>query len=450
MQSTGVSKSEMKLRIQPIPGYADYTEAENKLLSDWKRKLSEVYEKFGFTGFNSRPVEKWDNLRKDGTDQQVFRICRDDGSPTDLALPFDRTVSLALYVAKYVKEIAFPFKRQDINYSHRGEAPQPGRFRAFYQCDVDIISRTRNVQEDIECMAALLEGLNALEVPPFVMYINQIELPKAMIRHLGVVEEQIPAVLRLVDKLDKKPKEEIALQICDLCPELNVDTVSAMVEKFTYRGLLDDFKVQEEWGNEAIEAVKELKEVFELLPAYGIDPEVVQFSPGMVRGLAYYTGLVFETFLKDSPELGSISSGGRYDNLCGDLNPSCKSLGGVGGAIGLTRLFDILSRKELIDPKQRSVANVVVAFHNLDQREHAIRLATELRNQGITVDLFTGKNTKKFFGYTDKKKVPCAILVKDGQIAVKDMLVGMNAVGKQQDFTSDDEAICHVKKLLGE
>lgn len=439
-------KAERKQRIQPIPGYGDYTEAQHVALSKMKSILSRVYEEHGFTGFISRPVEFWDNLRKDGTDQQVFRICRDNGELTDIALPFDRTVSLALYVARYGDQIAFPFKRQDINISHRGEHPQPGRFRGFYQCDVDIVSDQLTPVDDVECLVTLMEGLNQLGVTNTVMYLNEIKLPQAMIASLGIAEGDIPAVLRCVDKLDKKTQSEVVSDIMLICPNLDREKVAGLIAQFDYKGSITEFKLDSAWGEKAQKAVDDLKLVFNLLPAYGIDMESVSFCPGMVRGLAYYTGLVFETFIKDQYRLGSIASGGRYVDLVGKFNPKFKHIGGVGGAIGLTRLFDILTRENMIQPVQRSAAAVTVACRSEAQLSKAVELATLLRKQGVNVDLFSDYRAKKFFSYADKKKIPYAVLVSEEAFAVKDILSDTH--DKQRDFTTSKDALEYLIALV--
>lgn len=451
-QSSTESKQEKARRkrlIQPIPGYADYNEAEHVALTEMKTKLQRVYEQHGFSGFISRPVEFWDNLRKDGTDQQVFRICRDDGSPTDIALPFDRTVSLALHVARYAKETVFPFKRHDINISHRGEHPQPGRFRGFYQCDVDIVNDNDRLSpvDDVECLATLMDGLKALGVTNTVMYLNEIKLPQAMVSSLGVPTEQVGAVLRCIDKLDKKSQEEVVDDIVEICPDLDNTKLTALVAKFDYKGPIEGFELDPEWGAEAEKAIADLKLAFSLLPKYGIDSDSVSFCPGMVRGLAYYTGLVFETFIKDNHKLGSIASGGRYSDLVGNFNPAEKNLGGVGGAIGLTRLFDILKREKMIAPEQRSVANVTIACRSEQQLGEAVELATMLREQGVTVDLFSDYRAKAFFKFADKKKIPFAVLVSEEGYAVKEMLSNDN--NKQQDFTGCEDAVKHLLQLNG-
>lgn len=439
-QETKQQKAERKRRIQPIPGYADYTEAQHVALSEMKTKLTSIYEKHGFTGFISRPLELWDNLRKDGTDQQVFRVCRDDGSSTDLALPFDRTVSLALYVAKYANNIAFPFKRHDISISHRGEHPQPGRFRGFFQADVDIVSDRLSTADDVECVVTLMDGLNKLGIKNTIMYLNEINLPKAMVKSIGVEESDIGSVLRCIDKLDKKTQDEVVADIMEVVPNLDKEKLVALVKRFDYRGSIEDFELDPSWGEEAEKAMNDLKLVFKLLPKYGIDKDSFAFSPGMVRGLAYYTGLVFETFIKDNVKLGSIASGGRYVDLVGNFNPSLKHIGGVGGAIGLTRLFDILTREKLIEPTKCSVAPVTIACRSENELPAAIELATALRKQGMNADLFTDYRAKKFFSYADKKKIPYAVLISDKGYGIKEML-GDHGTNKQHDFESLEDAV---------
>lgn len=444
--STNFHRKDDKKRYQPIQGYADYNEAQNQLFSEWKQKLTNVYAEHGFTAFNSRPVEKWDNLRKDGTLQQVFRICRDNGDITDLALPFDRTVSLALYIANYAGQICFPFKRSDIGVSHRGEQPSPGRFRGFIQADVDIVSRGLTTLDDVECLVTLLDGLKVLGINNYTMFVNQIELPKAMVSSLGLSEEKISQALRIIDKLDKHSEEEVLDLLLKLAPELDPIKSMDLIKVFKYKGSLEDFVVLPEWGEKAVIAVRELKDIYEYLQIYEINPLLVQFSPGMVRGLAYYTGLVFETFLNDFPQLGSIASGGRYVNLVGDFNPNLSDIGGVGGSIGLTRLFDIMLRNELIAPKKASVADISVGFQGIEQRAEAINIATQLRKNGFAVDIFSSPNAKKFLGYADKKKIPYAVLVRHDGVALKMMLNKHSQIEIDPKESTIERILSYVKK----
>ena len=201
-----------------ISGFADYSEKENRIFSFWKQQLEEVFRLFGFMGFNPRPVESIASLQtKGGIAHQIYTLGRlQDGTMTDLALPFDRTIPLAIYVASHRQELVYPFKRFDISSCFRGERAQAGRFRGFIQADIDVVSENLGHLSEVECLNALIEGLKRLKIPPFTVYLNHIGIPKAIIEKMGVPDDLMPDALRIVDKMDKIGIEKVAKELTHL------------------------------------------------------------------------------------------------------------------------------------------------------------------------------------------------------------------------------------------
>ena len=428
-----------------ISGFHNYTEAQQALFGAWKKKLGDTFSRHGFVQFHPRPAELKESLKAGGIGHEVYQINRmTDGQETELALPFDRTVPFALWINEHAQETIFPFKRQQIDVSWRAERAQAGRFRAFYQADVDMVGPNLGPLADVECITTLYEAVESLGFSNFRMSLNHMSISKAMLKSLNLSEDNLKAALRLVDKLDKLPEEEVANQIIQLDSNLQPDAVRAVVSSFNFRGSISGFTIKEEWGQEAVDGLAALNNIFHNLGVFGVDTSRLDFCPGMVRGLNYYTGVVFETFLEgEGKTLGSIASGGRFDELVSGLGEGRK-LPGVGGSIGLTRLFDVYNRtlnkaEEEKVFRKKSDADCVVLFHQDADMEKGAKIALTLRQKGFNVELYTeGSNMKltNKLDYVNKKGIPLAVMAFSDDVSVKDM-----TTGKQDKYDSEEEAI---------
>ncbi len=412
-----------------ISGFIEYNEKEQYMFAKWKDALTQAFRAHGFVDFSPRPVEEMQILRKKGgIAHQIYGINQAQEYPTDvrLGLPFDRTVPLAIWLNKFYKEIAFPYKRSDISYSFRGESSQTGRFRGFIQADVDIIDRQLDYKAELECVSTIYDGLSALDFQEFTLYLNHIEISKAIVKSLGVENEQLNAILRVLDKLDKLEFNEIKRQIIEIAPNASGLQVEEMIESFQFDGPIKEFEYRPTWEKNGEVHLNHLKKIFFYLEdQYGIKPEKLKYSPRIVRGLDYYTGIVFETFLKGKERYGSIASGGRYDKLVEGIGKNHVHFEGVGGSIGLTRLFDIFSKtdgKGLIS--RCSGADAVIFSREEGLENIASDIARRLRKLGKKIDLYTGcaKKIHEKLDYTNKKGIPFAIMVMaQNSIVVKNM-----------------------------
>lgn len=403
-----------------ISGFVDYTEKENRLFSHWKKTLEETFRLFGFMGFNPRPVESISALQiKGGIAHQIYTLGRlQDGTMTDLALPFDRTVPLAIYVAAHRHELTYPFKRFDISHSFRGERAQAGRFRAFIQADIDVIDENLNFISEVECLLILVNGLKELEIPPFQVYLNDISIPKALIQDMGVSLDLMPEALRIVDKMDKIGIEKVAAELTVLSPSIDL----SLLELLAFKGPLQEFIEKAPLVVQKIPGFTSLEELLDLLQLNTHDKDLFHFCPGMVRGLDYYTGVVFETFLRDYPGFGSIASGGRYNKLIDSIVNQETKLEGFGISIGLTRLFDILKREQLLPTKATPPSSIFVAYREVRLQQEALRAASLLRKQGLSVDLYSGKSAiGKQISYADKKEIPYVFMLMGESYVIKDL-----------------------------
>lgn len=450
-----------KVELRPPAGFINYSLEEQTAFFRMQKQIQEQFQKFGFTPFQLRNVERQVNLQaKGGIGHQIFGISHlADGvtSTTDqatkLALPFDHTVPAAIFLAQQGGRLSFPLKRSHVGPVYRGEAPQQGRFREFVQCDVDVFGRDLGVQADAEAFGAILTALRSIpEVGEIVVYLNHIKLVQAMLKTLKIEEKHMPDVLRCIDSLDKESDEAVIRKIMEKYSYVDEPALKNLIKCFLFKGLIQDFEILHEWGEEAQQAKEELIVLFKSLIAQGIPEECLQFSPAMVRGLDYYTGPVFETFLKRAPELGSITSGGRYDRLVDVYANRETGIQGTGAAIGLTRLFDILKRRqELLMTAQTTTEVFICSSQELVNREMKMQSAAKsLRDRGVYVDVYSGSKDdtlKKIMKYANRKGFPYVLILRNNETILKNMNEPRESQGTL--FEVQEQAIDEVCRIIG-
>ncbi len=358
--------------------------------------IRSTYERFGFVEIETPVFERTDVLlTKTGgeTERQVYFV-QSTGSVgadvvPDLALRFDLTVPLARYVAEHEHQLTFPFKRYQIQRVYRGERPQRGRFREFYQCDIDVIGReSLSVRHDAEIPAVIHQVFRDLGIGRFTIRISHRVLMEGLLAQLGIGAPDLRAgVLREIDKLDKQPAESVRESLRSLgIAQAEVDALLAVVgTRLTGSGpALAHLEAFEAPDARTRRGVEDLRIVFETLAELGVPDDAYALDLGVARGLDYYTGTVYETTLDDHPEIGSVCSGGRYDDLA-SLYTNTR-LPGVGISIGLTRLFWQLREAGLVGAGSTSVEAYVTIMDGAGVGD-ALQLATELRSAGINTDV---------------------------------------------------------------
>jgi histidyl-tRNA synthetase len=365
------------------------------------------FERFGFLPVETPAFELTDILlTKSGgeTEKQVYFVqstgAIEQGHRPDMALRFDLTVPLARYVAQHEHQLNFPFRRYQIQRVYRGERAQKGRFREFYQCDIDVIGKdTLPLAYDAE-LPALIHGIfSELAFGPFTIYINNRKLLKGLLESLGIDKQT--EVLHEVDRLGKIDKAEVIKKIEAFTPNA-ARLIDLLSQPFEALKTFD--------GNETFrQGLADLTQVYETTLALGVPTSALEVKLSIVRGLDYYTGTVYETFLTDHPRLGSICSGGRYDNLAEHYTKS--KLPGVGISIGATRLFSQLVDMGIVGAAERATAQALVLHVEKDMALDYARIAAELRGGGINVEVYGGDDKLgKQFKYADRSGVPLAIL----------------------------------------
>jgi histidyl-tRNA synthetase len=396
------------------------------------------YERFGFLPVETPVIEYSDVLlTKTGgeTERQVYFVqstgSLEQGEKPELALRFDLTVPLARYVAEHEHDLSFPFRRYQMQRVYRGERAQRGRFREFYQCDIDVIGKDGlSVRYDAELPAVIYSVFRELNIGAFTIQLNNRKLMRGFFESLGVADpEQQTLVLREVDKLDKRGADYVRDTLTGDAFGLSAEVAGKILDFVQVRStsLQDAFARLDALGPgpESMEQGRaELKEVLGLIRDFGVPESHFALNLSIARGLDYYTGTVYETTLNDYPQIGSICSGGRYENLAGQYTKS--RLPGVGISIGLTRLYWQLREAGLINTA-RSTVDVLVTQMDEAQLPAYLALASELRGAGIATEVvLEGGKLGKQFKYADRAGIRFVVVLGEDELAkgvvtVKDM-----------------------------
>ena len=418
-----------KVEPRTLPGFMELLPNDQIKFNSLVDKIRKSYEKFGFLPLDTPIIEMADVLlAKAGgeTEKQIYRFNKGE---TDLALRFDLTVPLAKYVCEYNNDISFPFKRYQIGKVYRGERPQKGRYREFYQCDIDIIGDGElSIVNDAEMPSVIYTTIKEFGFDNFTIRINNRKLLNGLFAELSL-EEQSVEIMRIIDKLEKIGRENVVKCLQDL--NVADEKIEKILNFIEIDGETDE-KLQElenlNFTNELfLQGLTELKEVVKYVRLFGVPDTNFKVDLTIARGLDYYTGTVYETFLDDYRELGSICSGGRYDNLAEFYTD--KKMPGVGVSIGLTRLFSKLSELNILKEKDESISKVLVVSMT-DDISRALEVATKIREEEINTDVYLeNKKIKAKFKYADKLKIPYVAVIgeeeeKNGTVSLKNMETG--------------------------
>ena len=393
--------------------------------------LRRTYSLYGFTPLDTPVIEASEVLLAKGggeTEKQIYRFQKGDA---DLALRFDLTVPLAKYVALHYNDLSFPFRRYQIGKVYRGERAQRGRFREFYQADIDIIGDGKlDITNEAEIPAIIYQTFTSLGLKRFQIRVNNRKILNGFYAMLGLTE-QSGDIMRTVDKLDKIGAEKVRTLLVDECG-VSADSAGEILKFIAITGgneqvlaALESYRGRNEVFDEGLD---QLNTVVKYLSAFGVPAENFAVDLTIARGLDYYTGTVYETTLLDHPEIGSVCSGGRYDNLAEYYTD--KQLPGVGISIGLTRLFYVLGEQGMLNPDLPTAPADVLILPMTADLAPAVTLATRLRAAGVRTQLYTEqKKFKAKMNYADKLGVPYVVFLGDDEIAgnvvaCKDMTSG--------------------------
>ena len=420
-----------KMTPRTLSGFMELLPQPQQQMERMMQILRETYSLYGFTPLDTPIIEASEVLLAKGggeTEKQIYRFQKGDA---DLALRFDLTVPLAKYVALHGGELSFPFRRYQIGKVYRGERAQRGRFREFYQADIDVIGDGKlDITNEAEIPSIIYQTFTRLGLKRFQIRVNNRKILNGFYAMLGLTE-QSGAIMRTVDKLDKIGPDKVRALLLEDCG-LTEDQAAEILKFIAITGSNADVLAALEGyaGRHELfdQGLSELKTVTAYLADFGVTEENFAVDLTIARGLDYYTGTVYETTLLDHPEIGSVCSGGRYDNLAEYYTD--RQLPGVGISIGLTRLFYVLGEQGMLNPDLPTAPADVLVLPMTEDLAPAISLSTKLRSAGVRTQLYTEqKKFKAKMSYADKLGVPYVIFlggdeIAAGVVACKDMNTG--------------------------
>lgn len=438
-----------KIKPRTLSGFMELLPAAQEQMERIMQTLRETYALYGFYPLDTPVLEASEVLLAKGggeTEKQIYRFQKGD---TDLSMRFDLTVPLAKYVALNYGQLTFPFRRYQIGKVYRGERAQRGRFREFYQADIDIIGDGQlDIINEAEIPSIIYKTFSRLGLKRFKIRINNRKVLNGFFAMLGL-SDKASDVMRTIDKLEKIGPDkvrEILTEDCGATSEQADEILKFITIEGGTQGILEALKGYEGKNETLDQGISELTTVATYMEGFGVPADHFEIDLTIARGLDYYTGTVYETTMLDHPEIGSICSGGRYDNLAEYYTD--KKLPGVGISIGLTRLFFVLQDKDYLNQNPPASPADVMILPMTDEVGPAIELATRLRDNGIRVQLHCEK--KKFkakITYADKLAIPYVIFmgedeIKNNVVALKELATG------EQTNTGFDEALTRIRDGL--
>ena len=432
----------MSKRVEPrtLPGFMEFLPSEQIQFNGMVDKIRKSYERFGFLPLDTPIIEMAEVLlAKAGgeTEKQIYRFNKGEN---DLALRFDLTVPLAKYIAEYYNDITFPFKRYQIGKVYRGERPQKGRYREFYQCDIDIIGDGElSIINDAEMPSVIYTTIKELGFDDFTIRINNRKILNGLFAEVDLTENSVE-IMRIIDKLEKIGKDNVIKCLQDLnVAENKIDKIMSFLEiDGTTDAKLEALQKLNFTNELFVQGLDELSQVVKYVRAFGVPDTHFKVDLTIARGLDYYTGTVYETFLNDYREIGSVCSGGRYENLSEFYTD--RKMPGVGVSIGLTRLFYKLNELNIVKEEKKAISKVLVVSM-LEDSNRALEVAAMFRNAGINTDVYLeDKKIKAKFKYADKLQIPYVAIIgeeeeQNGTVSLKNMQTG------EQEQVSVEEAI---------
>ena len=430
----------MSEQIKPktLPGFMELLPNEQILFNKMKNTIQKTYESFGFLPLDTPIIEDANILlAKAGgeTEKQIYRFMKGEN---DLALRFDLTVPLAKYVTEYYDKLSFPFKRYQIGKVYRGEKPQRGRYREFYQCDIDIIGDGElSVVNDAELASVIYKTFLNLGFDDFTICINNRKILNGLFEGLDVKENSVE-ILRTIDKLDKIGPEKVRKELCEEISEDKVDTIMNFISIFGNNDekikALEEINISNNTWNEGL---KDLKEVVKFIRIFMVPEENFKIDLTIARGLDYYTGTVYETFLNKYRNLGSVCSGGRYDNLA--QNYTDNVLPGVGMSIGLTRLFFVLGEIGFLENYKLEDNEKYLIVPIGDTFEFSMEVLAKLQQSGKTAEVYLENDKiKKKMNFANKLNMTKVILIGEDEAEAREVTIKDMESGEQSKIKFEE------------
>ena len=430
------------VKPRPVSGFPEWLPEQKLVEQRLLDVIREEFERFGFAPIETPAIERKEVLAAKGVvEKEIYALSRlaageGEDAATEMALHFDLTVPLARYVAQYFDKLVFPFRRYQMQKVWRGERPQAGRFREFYQCDIDVIGSGKlSLLNDAE-MPLVIHGIfSRIGIGRFLIRVNNRKILQGFLAHLGLPAERGGDALRVVDALDKIGRDKVLAELGNRAG-LSTGQAERLVDFITGDPALEDLAGM---ADDPVfrQGVAELKEVARGMRDLGLPDDAWAVDLSIARGLDYYTGTVYETILVDNPEIGSICSGGRYDDLAGTFTKQV--LPGVGISIGLTRMLSRLFDAGLIETGASTPARALVTVMDSAFRDRYLALAAELRAAGINTELYTqDRKLGDQLKYADRKGIPVAVIAGEGEFDAGTVVLKALESGEQTTHPRED------------
>lgn len=438
--------ADRKIITTPLQGFMELLPKDQIIFDQIKNTIEGVYKSYGFLKIDTPMIERSEVLlAKAGgeTEKQIYRFEKGDN---DLSLRFDLTVPLSRYVAEYQNKLEFPFRRYAIGKVFRGERPQRGRFREFYQADIDIINKGNlNIINDAEIVSIIYDIFKKLNFAKFTIRINNRKILSGFLESLGL-ENKLKEILILIDKIEKIDGKEFTKDLEKLAD--NKQKANKILEFIKIKGnneqKIVSLKKLDIKNEDFIKGIDEINESLKYAKNFGIDEKYLSFDLSIVRGLDYYTGTVYETIFDEYKNIGSVCSGGRYDNLTSLYTK--EQFPGVGVSIGLTRLYDQIKENNLLNLDNVNFEKMVLILNMNEDFEYALNVSKYLRDSKINTEIYfeNGKIGKKL-EYADKRNIPFVIIIGDDEIKNKTVTI-KNMKEKEQKTIKIEEVVKFIKR----
>ncbi len=436
----------MKTIPKTLSGFMELYPQEQLVFDKIKNTIIDTYKSYGFYPLDTPIIEYSDVLlAKAGgeTEKQIYRFNKGDN---DLSLRFDLTVPLAKYVSMRSNELVFPFKRYQVGKVFRGERPQKGRFREFYQCDIDVIGENElSLKYDSEMINVIYDIFSKLDIGSFTIKINNRKILNGFFKYLNL-DNKVTDILRIIDKTDKIGIDNVKEELSKL--DISYDKINEIISFMNISGNNDEkLKILKEKynDNELINTgINEIEEIINDLENRSIPTKNYKIDLSIARGLDYYTGVVYETVLDDYPNIGSVCSGGRYDNLAEFYTD--KKLPGVGVSIGLTRLFSKLLEENLIKIDESSASDIIIV-PLCDNYKYIYEINSMLKNKNISVSIcYLDKGIKQKMKYANKMKNKYIILIGEDEVNKNTIILKNMIDGNQIEIEKND--LINIDKII--
>ena len=428
-----------KVEPKTLPGFMELLPSDQIEFNSIKEKIQKTYEKFGFLPLDTPILESSEVLLAKAGGETESQIYRFNKGENDISLRFDLTVPLAKYVSAHQGEISFPFKRYQIGKVYRGEKAQAGRYREFYQCDIDIIGEEKlSIMYDAEILGVIYETFKNLGFKDFTICINNRKILNGLFISQGLTEKAVE-IMRIIDKIEKIGKEKVIKEFEEL--EIENTKIENIIKFIEIEGTTDEkieklkkLDIKEETF---IQGIQEIEEVVNNVRLYKVPEKNFKIDLTIARGLDYYTGTVYETFLDEYKKIGSICSGGRYENLAEYYTD--KKLPGVGISIGLTRFFYQMKKENILKEEKKSIAKVLIVSMTNNELGCSLEVAENLRKSGINVEVFLeDKKLKAKFKYADKLKIPYVAVIGEEEAQKKQVTLKNMETGEQETLNLNE------------